>query len=153
MNKKKWWTLALIVWMVSIFCFTQLPYFTGKNTSDAIQKVVVKEHNAINTPNADSVDINVLNLIVRKTTHVMVFGFLAMLLYQFLKRFRYAYPLAGFLTFLYAITDEYHQSFMPGRVSSFRDVLFDSLGAFLVLSFMLLINRKRKQSYSRKVIN
>ncbi|WP_197032443.1 VanZ family protein [Bacillus sp. UNC41MFS5] len=144
MNKRKWWTLALIVWMVSIFCFTQLPYFTGKNTSDAIQKVVVTEHNAINTPNADSVDINVLNLIVRKATHVMVFGFLAVLLFQFLKRYRYAYPIAWFITFLYAITDEYHQSFMPGRVSSFKDVLFDSFGALLGLTLMFFINRKRK---------
>ena len=33
------------------------------------------------------------------------------------------------LTGLYAISDEYHQSFVPGRTSTGRDVLFDVLGA------------------------
>ena len=153
MNKRKGWILASILWMALIFCFTQLPYFTGEKTSKAIQHVVVKEHNTIHTPNADHEEINVLNLIVRKATHVTVFGILALFLYKSLEIYRYSYILSWVLTFLYAITDEYHQSFMPGRVASFRDVLFDSLGAFLVLSFMFLIKRKRNLSFSTKVIN
>lgn len=41
------------------------------------------------------------------------------------------YPLAMsiFLSFLYAITDELHQVFVPGRSAQFRDVLIDTLGA------------------------
>ena len=46
---------------------------------------------------------------------------------------------------LYAITDEYHQSFMQGRVSSFRDVLFDAFGALLVLCVIFFIGIKRKR--------
>ena len=33
------------------------------------------------------------------------------------------------LSFLYAITDEIHQIFVPGRSAQFRDVLIDTLGA------------------------
>ncbi|MDN3019191.1 VanZ family protein [Paenibacillus sp. BSR1-1] len=143
MKKKRWWTVAALVWMTLIFCFTQLPYFTGENTSKAINKVVVTEHNTINTPNADNKDINVLNILVRKSTHVTVFGILAILLFKSFEVHRYSYFLSLILTFLYAITDEYHQSFMPGRVSSFRDVLFDSFGAILALSLIFLIKVKR----------
>ncbi|MEH7306889.1 VanZ family protein [Neobacillus drentensis] len=132
--------------MASIFCFTQLPYFTGEHTSEAIQKVVVTEHNTINTPRTDSADINILNLIVRKATHIIVFGILALLLFKSLEINRYSYILAWFLTFLYAMTDEYHQSFMPGRVASFRDVLFDSVGALIdLLIAFFIIRRKRKR--------
>ncbi|MEH7484695.1 VanZ family protein [Neobacillus drentensis] len=153
MNTRRGWILAAIVWMALIFCFTQLPYFTGEKTSEAIQKVVVKEPNTIHTPSADHEEINVLNLIVRKATHVTVFGILALLLFKSLEINRYSYILSWVLTFLYAITDEYHQSFMPGRVSSFRDVLFDSLGAFLGLSLILLVNRKRKLIHTTKIID
>ncbi|QIZ05636.1 VanZ family protein [Priestia megaterium] len=146
MNTKRGWILAAILWMALIFCFTQLPYFTGEKTSEAIQKVVVTEHNAINTPSADHEEINVLNLIVRKATHVTVFGILALLLFKSLEIYRYSYILSWVLTFLYAITDEYHQSFMPGRVALFRDVLFDSFGALLVLSVTFFIGRKRRRN-------
>ena len=149
MGKRKWWILAALAWMVLIFFFTQLPYFTGKNTSEAIQKVVVTEHKATHTTSTESVDINKLNLIVRKTTHVLVFGILALLLFKSLETYKYSYILSWFFTFLYAITDEWHQSFMSGRVAAFKDVLFDSLGAFLVLLLVFLILRKRKMERIR----
>ena len=42
--------------------------------------------------------------------------------------------LVWILTILYAITDEYHQSFVTGRSPSATDVLvFDNLGALLSL--------------------
>lgn len=140
------WIIAAITWMTLIFCVTQLPYFTGKNTAEAIHKAVITEHNSIHTPSANDVSINELNLIIRKATHVTVFGILALLLFKSLETYRYSYILSWFLTFLYAITDEYHQYFMPGRVSSYKDVLFDSLGALIALSLIFFImNRKRKK--------
>ncbi|PEQ95215.1 VanZ family protein [Bacillus sp. AFS006103] len=152
MNNRRWWILASIIWMVLIFCFTQLPYFTGEKTSEAIQKVVVEEHTTINTPVATHEDINVLNLIVRKATHVTVFGILALLLFKSLQTYRYSYIFSVVLTFLYAMTDEYHQSFMHGRVSSFIDVLFDTFGAALCVTVMLF-NRKRMLTNTTKIIN
>ena len=38
---------------------------------------------------------------------------------------------------IYGISDEYHQSFIPGRFSSFWDVLADGLGALLVVVLWL----------------
>lgn len=42
--------------------------------------------------------------------------------------------LAWALTALYAASDEFHQSFVPGRMASPLDVLIDAIGAFLGLS-------------------
>ena len=43
------------------------------------------------------------------------------------------------LCLMYAITDELHQIFVPGRVASIWDVLIDTMGAaFGVLLFMLI---------------
>ena len=38
---------------------------------------------------------------------------------------------------IYGISDEYHQSFIPGRFDSFWDVLADGLGALLVVGWWL----------------
>ena len=35
----------------------------------------------------------------------------------------------------YAMTDEYHQTFVPGRAGAWTDVLLDGAGAFLALTF------------------
>ena len=38
---------------------------------------------------------------------------------------------------IYGISDEFHQSFIPGRYDSFWDVLADGIGALLVVSWWL----------------
>ncbi|MFB3165499.1 VanZ family protein [Neobacillus sp. 179-J 1A1 HS] len=149
MVNRKWWRLAAAIWMVSIIIVTQLPYFTGQNTAKVIQKAVETEPNTIKTPNADPVDVNELNLIVRKITHVIVFGILAILLYNSLSTYQLPYILSWILTVLYAVSDEWHQSFMPGRVATYRDVLFDSLGAFIALFLTYLISKKRKSTVNK----
>ena len=144
MGKRKWWLLATTVWMASIFLVTQLPYFTGENTAKVIQKAAVTESHSITAQNVDPVKINDLNLIVRKTTHVIVFGVLVFLLYKSLIPIQYSFILAWMLTVLYAVTDEWHQSFMPGKVAAYKDVLFDSLGAFIALLLIYTISKKKK---------
>jgi VanZ family protein len=145
MNKRTWWSVAVLTWMVSIFIVTQLPYFTGKNTADVIQKVVVAEQQSVSTPTAATTNIGELNLLIRKSTHVIVFGILAVLLYKSFETYRLSYLLSWGITVIYAITDEWHQSFMPGRVAAYQDVLFDGFGAFVALSISyFIINRKKK---------
>ena len=46
------------------------------------------------------------------------------------------------LVIVYGITDEYHQSFVPGRDASIWDVLADGVGGFLAAA--MLFGRDRK---------
>ena len=147
MGKRKWWIIAAIIWMTGIFCATQLPYFTGESTSKTIEKVVDTEHKSIDTPSADHGVINVLNFLIRKATHFTAFGILSLLLFKSLETTRFPYILAWCLTSLYAMSDEYHQSFMPGRTATYKDVLIDACGALVVLTLAYLLGKRKKKAY------
>lgn len=47
---------------------------------------------------------------------------------------------------LYGISDEFHQSFIPGRYPSLYDVIADGLGAFIGSLCWLIWGRKKKSS-------
>lgn len=70
---------------------------------------------------------------VKKTGHVLLFGFFAVLIYRALRgegidRKRAAiWSIA--LSAFYGATDEFHQMFTQGRESRVRDVFIDSIGA------------------------
>lgn len=70
---------------------------------------------------------------VKKTGHVLLFGFMAILVYRALRgegvdRFKAAIWAVGLATF-YGATDEYHQMFTQGREARVRDVFIDGVGA------------------------
>jgi VanZ family protein len=89
--------------------------------------------------------------LIKKAGHAFTFGVLAAL---------YLYALKGkislvetqgvffllslFLAFLYALSDEYHQSFTPGRHSSGHDVIIDVCGALLALVLLHVVKTGEK---------
>ncbi len=87
------------------------------------------------------------DFIIRKISHVVEYLILTFLLYRaFTGSFHistcrlFIYP-AG-LSFLYAISDELHQSFVPGRNCSFQDILIDSAGILIFYIINILAVRK-----------
>lgn len=72
--------------------------------------------------------------VIKKTGHIVEYGLLALAFYfafRFEPRYRWT---AWFMAVVYAATDEYHQSFVPGRHTSLVDVfIFDNIGAFTAL--------------------
>ncbi|WP_078409112.1 VanZ family protein [Priestia abyssalis] len=144
MPKNRLWLFATLLWLIVIFLFTQLPYFNGAHTEAVINKTVTSvNETAPTTKEAAGFSIN---FIVRKSAHFTVFGILAFFIWNCVKKYRFSYILAWILTFIYAMSDEWHQSFIPGREASFRDVLIDSFGALIVLSLVFIINNRRKRS-------
>ena len=69
------------------------------------------------------------DMVLRKLGHAGVFGTLALLWWRALGRGGKWWAVA--ITVAYAITDEFHQSFVPNRHGSPVDVLIDSAGAVL----------------------
>ena len=71
---------------------------------------------------------------IKKSSHMIGYGLLALSYFHFLKYNKKQYWLALLMAVLYAATDEYHQSFVAGRGPSFIDVfVFDGLGALIAL--------------------
>lgn len=75
---------------------------------------------------------------VRKTAHFVIFGTLSLTyFYGFYKNhLKTPFKLSFLFTFFYAITDELHQYFVPGRSAQWTDVIIDCLGAFTFLVFL-----------------
>jgi VanZ family protein len=72
--------------------------------------------------------------LVKKGSHILGYALLAISYWRALRFMPKKWPLAWLLAILYAVTDELHQSFVPGRFASVSDVLiFDNLGALLAL--------------------
>jgi VanZ family protein len=88
------------------------------------------------------------DFILRKIAHIVEYSILTFLLYRAFKgSFKmnvsrlYIYPSA--LAFLYALSDEFHQSFVPGRSCAMRDVLIDTLGIIGFYIFILRFSIKK----------
>jgi VanZ family protein len=76
---------------------------------------------------------------VKKMSHAIEYGLLALSYFHLLKTGKKRYWFAWIMTIVFAATDEFHQSFVAGRHSSVYDVIiFDSLGALL---FLFLLSR------------
>jgi len=107
-----------IIWMSVIF------YFSSRSTT------------GIGTNETD-------RFLILKSFHLIEYAILAGLLLFAL----YKNKLVIFIAYLYAISDEIHQSFVPGRTSRFRDTLIDLIGILIgVFIFEKFILKKIKRN-------
>jgi VanZ family protein len=78
--------------------------------------------------------------LILKSFHVIEYAALGILLFYGFKKYKYAIITA----YLYAVSDELHQYFVPGRTSRFRDTMIDLLGISLGLLILKLFLKKNK---------
>lgn len=79
------------------------------------------------------------DFVVKKTAHVVEYAILYFLLWRAIsnrgeKADKKIFYQVLALTIFYAFTDEWHQTFVPGRGGTLRDVGFDSIGAMLAMT-------------------
>lgn len=96
-------------------------------------------------PSQEMPSLGLWDMVVKKGAHMLSYGFLALAYWLGLRFNKRRWWLAFLLAVLYAITDEFHQSFVPGRHPSWVDVLFfDSGGAVITLGLALWWRAVRK---------
>ena len=77
------------------------------------------------------------DLVLRKLAHALAFGLLWWLWQRALVR-----PfVAAVIALAYAVSDEWHQSFVDGRVGSARDVAIDAIGIAVAVLLWRRISR------------
>ena len=77
--------------------------------------------------------------LILKSFHLIEYAFLAFLLSFAIFKKKWVVIIA----YLYAISDEFHQAFTPGRTSRFRDTLIDLIGIFIgIFIFQKIISFK-----------
>ncbi|MGI6114498.1 MAG: VanZ family protein [Mahellales bacterium] len=123
--------VAAILWMVVIFYLShQTSIESGALSTGLVQAIVGFIRKIF--PQSH-MDINRFNFIVRKGAHFLSYLVLGILVLGSLRRSGFrrtkAVALALVLCAAYAISDETHQLFVPGRAGQIRDVIIDSCGA------------------------
>ena len=113
--------LPVIVWGALIFTLSTST-FSAANTAKIIDPLL-----RLLIPGITASSVDVGHMLVRKAAHFTEYGILFWLLVRGPMAER---PyLALMLCVLYALTDEGHQVFVPGRTASLYDVALDSTGA------------------------
>ena len=117
----------MFMWMVVIFLLSNEPSSVSSERSGAIVEVVKTLGTSL--PN------DVLTFITRKLAHIIAYFILGILMFLVVRAYtpnaRWAIFTSILFVCLYAITDEFHQTFVPGRSGEVRDVLIDTIaGAF-----------------------
>ncbi len=81
----------------------------------------------------DIPSFGVWDLLIKKGAHFLAYAVLAWLALWAVGEAKRPYAIAFIIAVLYAVSDEYHQTFVPGRNGQWLDVLIDSIGALTAL--------------------
>lgn len=147
---------AVLGWMLFIFMLSAEPAEESSETSGGLAKLVCKlfESNFEDlSPEEQFLLTEKYQFIIRKTAHFSAYTILALLtgaaVSQNTKKYHYRLGIAFAFGVLYAVSDEIHQKFVPGRSGEIRDVLIDSagvaLGCLLLYIIFVFIGKRRKK--------
>ena len=123
--KKKLSLLSVLIWMIFIFIMSS---FNASESSAQSNIIVNFISNIFNINN-----IELISLIIRKLAHFTEYFILGILTYNLIKNYRKKYYIAIIICIIYAISDEIHQIFIPGRSCQITDILIDSIGAITAI--------------------
>jgi len=135
--------LPLLVWLAFI-SFASSDSFSAGNTSRIIGPLILWLF-----PNTTPETLSVVQFITRKLAHLTeyaILGFLAARAFRSSPRpaiHNRWFLISLTLIVVYALIDEYHQSFVPSRTASIYDSLIDMAGG---LTALLIIRRRNRAS-------
>jgi VanZ family protein len=134
----------IVLWMGFIFLMSTTT-FSAANTSMIIEPIL-----RFISPKMSVATVHLIHGIVRKCGHVTEYFILGLLLFhafeidpatrKLLSRAFYSLV----IVVIFALSDEYHQSFVATRTASLVDVSIDAFGGFLAQCLNLLLNRRRE---------
>lgn len=149
MKKRKFACIPAIFIMIAIFYFSAQHAEQSTQSSDYVVNQFY-EWNAV----FEKVSFHTLTFIVRKLAHTLEYAILGISIAYYVKQFQLSRKkillYSIMFSCLYAISDELHQYFVPGRSCELRDVLIDTNGAFLGISCYLLLLRYWKRKSDSK---
>jgi VanZ family protein len=108
---------------------------------------------ASSTPGSDLPDFGYVNFLAMKGGHLLGYTLLSA---AFLHGLSNGGPITWsriavtwILVILYAVLDEWHQSFTPGRNPALLDVSIDTAGGFLGVVFLYFIKKRLHRLWKR----
>lgn len=137
--------MPAIAWMVLIFLGS-----TDVLSAEQTSRFIVPLLRWLD-PHISWAAINAIHAAIRKLGHVTEYGILAVLLWRALRggknlgaRLSLLFTAVWFACAIFAVSDEFHQSFIPSRTPAIHDVVIDICGALLGLIICLAFAMHRR---------
>ncbi len=134
--------ILLVAWMAVIFLFSAQPAVDSAEVSQTVGYYIVSWHNRVFRQGKTEGELRrraeELQFFIRKGAHMSEYAVLGVLALAHMLAWRLAkkkaFPAAWALAAAYAVTDEIHQLFVPGRAGMAVDVCIDAMGALAGLA-------------------
>ena len=133
-GRRRFWRYGPLVLWILIISFASTNGFSAANTSEVVRPILLWLF-----PNLSEARLAALHFLTRKAGHFTEYAVLAFLARRafitssraFLQR--HWFQVGLLLVVIYALLDEFHQSFVPSRTPSIYDSAIDVAGGLTVL--------------------
>ncbi len=149
--------VMVVVTMATIFYFSHQPAKKSSKTSHTIAKKIVNTVSKNKTQKEKKKIEKKVNDTLRTIAHFSLFALLGGLMmaamitsFSHKKSLLYLFVITLIMVLIYALSDEYHQTFVPGRSAQLIDIIVDFLGGFILSSIVGLIFNKNKPKYYKQ---
>lgn len=151
--------IIAIICCIIIFSFSAVPATASTKQSKGLTYNVIKLLNGNKLTEKELVKLTKrVNPVIRKIAHFSIYMILAIFTYMFIEelniksksekeRLRKNIIYTCIFCIIYAIFDEIHQIYVPGRTGKVIDVIIDTLGACMGITIILIRN---KFNYKKK---
>ena len=151
--------IIAIICCIIIFSFSAAPATASTKQSKGLTYNVIKLLNGNKLTEKELVKLTKrVNPVIRKIAHFSIYMILAIFTYMFIEelniksksekeRLRKNIIYTCIFCIIYAIFDEIHQIYVPGRTGKVIDVIIDTLGACMGITIILIRN---KFNYKKK---
>lgn len=142
------WALVISC-MVLIFSFSAQSADESSDLSDGLLDDILKFLNI----NPENEVIVFLRMFIRKVAHFSIYMLLGFLVYLLMRigydmKTKISLAMTPAVCAIYAVTDELHQLFVPGRSGRITDVLIDGAGAAfgmaIAWAICFILSRRKK---------
>ncbi len=148
-RQRLWRYGPLLLWILFI-SFASTSEFSAANTSQLVRPILLWLF-----PNMSEARLAAIHFLTRKAAHFSEYAVLAFLARRafmtssraFIQR--YWFQLGLLLVVIYALLDEYHQSFVPSRTPSIYDSAIDVAGGITVLLLFKLYRKRASEREAR----
>lgn len=145
--------IIAIICCIIIFSFSAVPATASTKQSKGLTYNVIKLLNGNKLTEKELVKLTKrVNPVIRKIAHFSIYMILAIFTYMFIEelniksksekeRLRKNILYTCIFCIIYAIFDEIHQIYVPGRTGKVIDVVIDTLGACTGITIILIRNK------------
>ncbi|MGN1345923.1 MAG: VanZ family protein [Eubacteriales bacterium] len=149
--------IAVLLWMALIFSFSMEDGVESAASSGGLIRRLLEtlSHDFLSLDSAgQTAAIESWSNLVRKTAHFCIFGMLGLLVTSAVSSCGLCLRKNAWISLgicaAYAVSDEIHQAFVPGRACMVRDMLLDTCGAACGIAVVSLLIYAANKHQSKK---